>query len=99
MRSCGWIIASIYGSQLLPTQIASLLRREYAMLTQNELTGAAFGVAVLDEIGLRARRLHANAETAQFPIPNKDIAFDSGLDRVDTPFCGLFHKNLLFLNA
>jgi hypothetical protein len=56
-----------------PGQLPGLVGRQHAIAAKRQATAAAMGVAILNEKGLRAARLHPKAEAEKLVVPNDDF--------------------------
>ena len=68
-RLCGIEAVRDVGERL-SRHFPGLVGRQHPIAAKRQAAAAAMGVAVLNEKGLRAARLHPNAEAEKLVIPN-----------------------------
>jgi hypothetical protein len=68
-RLCGIEAVRDVGERL-SRQFPGLVGRQHPIAAERQAAAAAMGVAVLNEKGLRAARLHPNVEAEKLVIPN-----------------------------
>jgi hypothetical protein len=81
------VFAARHGGEFLPGEIAGLVRRQGAVLAQDEASRTVFAVPVLNHIGFRPRRSGPNTEPPQFAVPFKEVRPAIGVEGFDDPPC------------
>jgi hypothetical protein len=75
----GWIFTARRGRQFLTRIAARLVWREGAVLADRKPARAVLGITILNQVGLSARGLHAQAEAPQLGVPDEDSPFSGAM--------------------